>query len=224
MQKAETEQAVAAQEASHAKAVAAAQGRRQSQASRASVERMRRHNLRQQVRAQVAHSSASSLGVGSVATVASAAAAATAAATAAKAGFKPAWEGESPVPARADSKEGGSEEGWASPALKGSVASKEGGPSAAAKEAAATDIERLIAQLQANLGRVVDLFRSWDTDASGSVTKKEFRKGIASALRIEPTVEELAALFSFLDPDGSGSIDYRELDAKLHRRNVRHAA
>ena len=128
------------------------------------------------------------------------------------------------MPARADSKEGGSEEGWASPALKGSVASKEGGPSAAAKEAAATDIERLIAQLQANLGRVVDLFRSWDTDASGSVTKKEFRKGIASALKVEPTLEELAALFSFLDPDGSGSIDYRELDAKLHRRNVRHAA
>ena len=94
-------------------------------------------------------------------------------------------------------------------------------PVAAPKERAF--IEPLIAQLQANLGRVVDLFRSWDTDASGSVTKKEFRKGIASALKVEPTLEELAALFSFLDPDGSGSIDYRELDAKLHRRNVRHA-
>ena len=95
-------------------------------------------------------------------------------------------------------------------------------PVAAPKERAF--IEPLIAQLQANLGRVVDLFRSWDTDASGSVTKKEFRKGIASALKVEPTLEELAALFAFLDPDGSGSIDYRELDAKLHRRKVRHAA
>ena len=29
--------------------------------------------------------------------------------------------------------------------------------------------------------------------------------------------------FNLFDTDHSGSIDYRELDAKLHRRNVRHA-
>ena len=92
-----------------------------------------------------------------------------------------------------------------------------------AEAAAAAGVEQLIATLDENRVSVIDLFRSWDTDASGSVTKKEFRKGIASALKVEPTLEELAALFSFLDPDGSGSIDYRELDAKLHRRNVRHA-
>ena len=97
-------------------------------------------------------------------------------------------------------------------------------PDAAAEAAAAGDVEGLIAKLDANLGRVIDLFRALDVDGSGCVSKKEFRKGIGDALGVEISLEECAALFARLDPDDSGTIEYRELDAKLHRRNVRHAA
>ena len=84
--------------------------------------------------------------------------------------------------------------------------------------------DQLKAFLKSNSARVVDLFHLWDDDESGTITKKEFRNGIVAALGVKPGAEELAALFARLDPDGSGTIDYRELDAKLHRRNVRHAA
>ena len=97
-------------------------------------------------------------------------------------------------------------------------------PSPAAEAAAADAVEVLIGQLNENLGRVVDLFHLWDDDESGTITKKEFRNGIVSALGVKPGAEELAALFARLDPDDSGTIDYRELDAKLRRREVRHAA
>ena len=97
-------------------------------------------------------------------------------------------------------------------------------PDAAAEAAAASDVEVLIAKLDENLGRVIDLFRALDVDSSGSVSKREFRKGIGDALGAEISLEECAALFALLDPDDSGTLEYRELDAKLHRRNVRHAA
>ena len=97
-------------------------------------------------------------------------------------------------------------------------------PDAAAEAAAANDVEVLIAKLDENLGRVIDLFRALDVDSSGSVSKREFRKGIGDALGVEISLKECAALFARLDPDDSGTIEYRELDAKLHRRNVRHAA
>ena len=95
-------------------------------------------------------------------------------------------------------------------------------PDAAAEAAAAGDVEVLIAKLDENLGRVIDLFRALDVDGSGCVSKKEFRKGIGDALGVVISLEECAALFARLDPDDSGTIEYRELDAKLHRRNVRH--
>ena len=49
-------------------------------------------------------------------------------------------------------------------------------PDAAAEAAAANDVEVLIAKLDENLGRVIDVFRALDADASGSVSKREFRK------------------------------------------------
>ena len=84
------------------------------------------------------------------------------------------------------------------------------------------DLELLISKLNANMGRVIDLFRAWDINENGEISKAEFRKGVIATLGITPSREELAALFAFLDPDGSGTIDYRELDAKLRRREVHH--
>ena len=91
-----------------------------------------------------------------------------------------------------------------------------------AEVAAEVDLELLISKLNANMGRVIDLFRAWDINENGEISKAEFRKGVIATLGITPSREELAALFAFLDPDGSGTIDYRELDAKLHRREVHH--
>ena len=91
-----------------------------------------------------------------------------------------------------------------------------------AEVAAEVDLELLISKLNANMGRVIDLFRAWDINENGEISKAEFRKGVIATLGITPSREELAALFAFLDPDGSGTIDYRELDAKLRRREVHH--
>ena len=92
-----------------------------------------------------------------------------------------------------------------------------------AEAAAAAGVEQLIATLDENLVRVIDLFRSLDADDSGTISKQEFRKGISSVLDVEPSLEELTALFDRLDPDASGTIEYRELHAKLNRREVRNA-
>ena len=58
------------------------------------------------------------------------------------------------------------------------------------------------------MGRVIDLFRAWDINENGEISKAEFRKGVIATLGITPS-REAAALFAFLDPDGSGTIDYR---------------
>ena len=42
-------------------------------------------------------------------------------------------------------------------------------------EGAPPIVDQLRDALQANLARVIDLFREWDDDASGSVSKLEFR-------------------------------------------------
>ena len=87
-------------------------------------------------------------------------------------------------------------------------------------------VERLREALTANAARVVDLFREWDDDGSGTVDRREFRAVLpllgetlektfgAGAM---PTVREVDALFDSFDADGSGSVDYRELNRLLRR-------
>ena len=62
--------------------------------------------------------------------------------------------------------------------------------------------------------RVIDLFREWDEDASGSVSKKEFRKAMPM-LGLDVPAEDVDALFDSWDPDGSGSITFKELQKLL---------
>ena len=71
--------------------------------------------------------------------------------------------------------------------------------------------------LAANAGRVIDLFREWDTDGDGEVSKQELRRAIA-ALGLDVPDEDADALFDTFDPDGSGSIEYAELKKALKRR------
>ena len=70
--------------------------------------------------------------------------------------------------------------------------------------------------LSQNAVRVIDLFKEWDEDGDGNVTKKEFRKAIP-ALGVQAPRAEIDALFDSFDPDGSGSIEYAEFNKLLRR-------
>ena len=76
--------------------------------------------------------------------------------------------------------------------------------------------EQLREALSANAVRVVDLFKEWDTDGDGTVSKKEFRKAIP-ALGLDVPRAEIDALFDQFDPDGSGDIALSELNKMLRR-------
>lgn len=60
--------------------------------------------------------------------------------------------------------------------------------------------------LSSNMKRVLDLFRDWDDDASGTVDKKEFRRAV-TALGLEAPRIEIDRLFDSFDKDGGGEID-----------------
>ena len=79
-------------------------------------------------------------------------------------------------------------------------------------------VEQLRDLLTENSTRVVDLFRDWDVDQSGTITRKEFCRSVA-ALGFLPAKgpEEVLALFDELDTDGSGTIEYAELNKVLRR-------
>ena len=62
--------------------------------------------------------------------------------------------------------------------------------------------------------RVIDLFRDWDEDDSGSVDMKEFRKAI-TALGFDAPREEIENVFKELDKDKSGMLEYKELNKML---------
>ena len=77
--------------------------------------------------------------------------------------------------------------------------------------------EQLRDILTANAVRVIDLFRDWDDDGDGTVSKREFRKAMQT-LGLNVPREDVDALFDSFDPDGGGAIDYAELNKALKRR------
>ena len=71
----------------------------------------------------------------------------------------------------------------------------------------------LVENLHKSYGRVLDLFRSWDTDRTGNVSKREFRENVLPMLRVNGEVSEADcdALFDSFDIDLSGSIECVQL-------------
>lgn len=67
--------------------------------------------------------------------------------------------------------------------------------------------------------RVIDVFRAWDTDGSGCLSRREFAKAMAT-LDVRATKRELHALFNKLDPDNSGTIELKELAREIQKRRV----
>ena len=69
---------------------------------------------------------------------------------------------------------------------------------------------QLAEALRSNATRVMDLFRSWDADGDGEVSRKEFHKAMP-ALGLEVPKSDVEILFNTWDTDGGGSLAYKEL-------------
>lgn len=79
--------------------------------------------------------------------------------------------------------------------------------------------EQLLKALDKNLMRIIDLFREWDDDDSGTVSKLEFRRALPClGLRVDK--EDADALFDSFDADHSGSVDYNELHRAIKRSSL----
>ena len=64
--------------------------------------------------------------------------------------------------------------------------------------------------------RVIDLFREWDEDNNGKVTRAEFHKAMP-LLGLDVPAAEVDALFDSWDPDGSGILEQSEVQKQLRR-------
>ena len=64
------------------------------------------------------------------------------------------------------------------------------------------------------LQKILTIFQSWDYDGSGTVTKKEFRQGLA-LLNVSAPREVIDGLFDLLDTNHSNTIEYEELRSQL---------
>ena len=83
-------------------------------------------------------------------------------------------------------------------------------------------VEALRKALLPQVLRVIDLFRKLDANGDGKVTGVEFRRVLplmaSSASEAESFGEaDVDSLFALLDRDGSGSIEYSELHARLRQ-------
>eukprot|EP00966_Prymnesium_polylepis_P200983 4657626-Prymnesium_polylepis.1 len=64
--------------------------------------------------------------------------------------------------------------------------------------------------------RVIEMFKEWDDDGSGTVGKAEFRRAVhAMGFQMIATDDEIDMTFDSLDADGSGSLEYKELNKML---------
>jgi len=82
--------------------------------------------------------------------------------------------------------------------------------------------QQLREALVSNASRVIDLFREWDEDGDGMISKKEFEVAMPMlGLHVDLTV--VHSLFDEFDCDASGEISFRELN-KILRRDTKKVA
>ena len=74
--------------------------------------------------------------------------------------------------------------------------------------------EQLADALRKNSARVLDLFRSWDANGDGEVSRQEFHKAMP-ALGLEVPKKDINLLFDQWDKDGGGALGLRELQKIL---------
>ena len=63
--------------------------------------------------------------------------------------------------------------------------------------------EQLKQALVRNAGKMMDLFREWDEDGDGEITRKEFRAAM-TRMQLEVPQPDVDALFDSWDPSGDG--------------------
>ena len=85
------------------------------------------------------------------------------------------------------------------------------------------NLDRLCSQLSDAMAakhlRVIDIFREWDDDNNGLVSKAEFRKAMPM-LGLDVTLKKLDTLFDSWDKDGSGVIELKELNQLLRQKHA----
>ena len=72
----------------------------------------------------------------------------------------------------------------------------------------------LAAALTANQTRVMDIFRKWDANHDGIVSRDEFGQAVTK-LGIDVATAEVDELWATFDKDRSGSVDFREVQKNL---------
>ena len=75
--------------------------------------------------------------------------------------------------------------------------------------------EQLGLALKKNAARVIDLFRQWDTDGDGEVSREEFHKAMPKLGLEDLDKKSVDDLFNAWDADGGGSLDFKELSTIL---------
>ena len=67
-----------------------------------------------------------------------------------------------------------------------------------------------------NMKKVMELFREWDANGDGTITKNEFSRAMRQ-LGLQVTKAAIDKVFESFDPDGSGSIEFKELNRLVRR-------
>jgi len=77
-------------------------------------------------------------------------------------------------------------------------------------------IEQIRMTLRKNAARVIDMFREWDVNNDGQVSKEEFRRAMP-LLGLDVPTAEVDRLFDEFDKDGGGEIGMGEMNKLLRR-------
>ena len=77
--------------------------------------------------------------------------------------------------------------------------------------------EQLGEALRKHATRVLDLFRDWDNDGDGEVSRKEFHRAMP-ALGLNVPKKAIDELFTSWDKDGGGALSLRELQKILRSK------
>jgi Ca2+-binding EF-hand superfamily protein len=93
-----------------------------------------------------------------------------------------------------------------------------------AKSANSNPVQALRDSLSDQASRVIDLFKRWDLNSDGKISRKEFARGTAELGMMHCLPNEINVLFDVFDTDGSGEISFRELHQMLRNKGGTDAA
>jgi len=78
-----------------------------------------------------------------------------------------------------------------------------------------TSVKQMNTKLKSQMSKMVALFKKWDRDGDGAVSREEFARALPLLGLTGNTQKEIDALFDSFDPDGSGEVTFREMYRSL---------